>query len=1129
MLYKLRILSDDFSNKMIGELSSVLQQAVILLQSSISELQTILAEISNGNDSLRVILKVIKNLWEKYNKLKNDARNLQDNIEFQTSDLVKNFTDNIESEITRVGWNINRAIEKVTNQIFSSIDSSNEVGFRFRAFVKIIVYEFAYMEIELVKSEGSMGKCSKFKKVYELMSDVKATRVVCHIPFIPGPSANLVRIRLGYFLLYEHHSYLSLAIGSGDKFVAHIHAHVYILGMQVSGDLLISNNGIYIHIEGNIWNIFLAKIEMSAELGKKWFELTFRLKGSFLASSQEPVHDNTHGFQGSYLNGIRSIAKQIGESASDRLQAAQYSLSAAQRVLVSANERIAETQKKLKQCNAKFDSAIYSLESAKRKLDEVKAPYYRALEKLRKAQRNVNNLCRIRSCTSICIPGVKCGCGWIPCCSWTRCMTRVPDLSCEAANVVCSAVRAVAYTALEAVKIFVRIPMVAFDVAKAVLTGAQVVVDKARIVLDVAVALLEVAKTGLEMAEVGLEIAKGAIELLKVTLSAALHVFDYLVLGIQQIIDVKNCGFEIEMSIKDKAFFEMSCEVKAFGLDWKTFRFWFDFRHPVTSMWRVAKGTVSSLLDSITDIFGRRKRRDISFKVMSKLHHIFKLFKRDASDYAGNKSEHLSNTIFKTLYNHSNSNPLNEYNNRVLLFQENCLSFRNVFSFLSNASIQLLNLSNKTVSQLNISLFSDPTLNITTESLIYNLTIESSGISAEYALKDYNLTYEDLNAILDEVKNNFTDDPLIAEINEVKNVAKEMTQSGINEANALAVVQFWIYELENTTKDYFNTTDCAHFRDCVLHSMSLLYGLFIDDSIENAVLNRQLTSSIEDILQPLLTNDSVPVTQTYQMSLKLLEHLTSMNNSNMFCSTPPTFVFQPQNQTVLSGSQIYLYCNVLGDPSPNIYWYLNDSLMENETREELKIEESTKQNTGTYRCIAENVVTNITSGDALILVKECPPGTFYDVSSCQVCSKGSYQRSWNKNECNACPTGFTTSTKMSPSEMECVDINECTDQLSVCQQVCINTNGSYYCQCGRNYNLGKDGKTCSENYTSIFISVGITAGILSLALAMSIKIWRTRHVRKMKIRTHGVRVKSSKQENVYDADPTNAKRSKLNK
>ncbi|CAG2199971.1 unnamed protein product [Mytilus edulis] len=619
--------------------------------------------------------------------------------------------------------------------------------------------------------------------------------------------------------------------------------------------------------------------------------------------------------------------------------------------------------------------------------------------------------------------------------------------------------------------------MLAFDSAKAVLTGAQIVVDKARIFLDVAVNFLEVTKNGLQMAKVGLEVAKGAIDLLKVTLSAALHVFDFLVLDLQKAIDVKNCGFEIEMSIWDKALFEIGCDVKAFGLGWKTFRFWFDFRNPITSMWRVAKGTIDALLDSITNIFGKRKRRDISFKAMSRLHHIFKIYKKDTFYSTGNQSEYLTNTVFKTMYDDNfQNNSINEHDYRVMLFQENCLSFDDIHSFLSMAVIKLLDISNETVSQLNVmSMFNEQTPKITTETSIYDLTVESSGISAEYALKDYNLTYEDLNAILEEVKHNLTGDPLIVEVEELKREANEMTKSAINAANSVSAVPFWIFQLENMTAENFNRSECANFRDCVLHSISILYDLFTDDSIENAVLNRQLMSSIEDILQILLTNDSLTVTQTHLMSLELNDSLTAMNSSNMFCSTPPTFVTQPQNQTVLLGSQIHLYCNALGDPPPTIVWYFNDSMLENTEGAELTIDKATNQNSGIYSCMAGNVVTNITSGDAFILAK---------------------------------------------------DINECTDQLSVCQQVCINTNGSYYCQCGRNYNLENDGKTCSaENNIELIIAAGVVVGVVTVVAAVVLfKLWKTRQLRKMKIRPSSGNVAISQPEQVHDTDPAKAKR-----
>jgi hypothetical protein len=65
------------------------------------------------------------------------------------------------------------------------------------------------------------------------------------------------------------------------------------------------------------------------------------------------------------------------------------------------------------------------------------------------------------------------------------------------------------------------------------------------------------------------------------------NVFDLMVSGLQNIIDVKNCGFEIQMSTTDKAFFDVSCDIKAFSLGWTTFRFGFDFRHPITSMLRL--------------------------------------------------------------------------------------------------------------------------------------------------------------------------------------------------------------------------------------------------------------------------------------------------------------------------------------------------------------------------------------------------------------------------------------------------------------------------------------------------------------------------------------------------------------
>ena len=40
------------------------------------------------------------------------------------------------------------------------------------------------------------------------------------------------------------------------------------------------------------------------------------------------------------------------------------------------------------------------------------------------------------------------------------------------------------------------------------------------------------------------------------------------------------------------------------------------------------------------------------------------------------------------------------------------------------------------------------------------------------------------------------------------------------------------------------------------------------------------------------------------------------------------------------------------------------------------------------------------------------------------------------------------------------DINECAVQNGNCSQLCVNTNGSYYCSCYPGYRLNQDNKTC---------------------------------------------------------------------
>uniref|UniRef100_A0AAX7SMC6 EGF-like domain-containing protein n=1 Tax=Astatotilapia calliptera TaxID=8154 RepID=A0AAX7SMC6_ASTCA len=52
----------------------------------------------------------------------------------------------------------------------------------------------------------------------------------------------------------------------------------------------------------------------------------------------------------------------------------------------------------------------------------------------------------------------------------------------------------------------------------------------------------------------------------------------------------------------------------------------------------------------------------------------------------------------------------------------------------------------------------------------------------------------------------------------------------------------------------------------------------------------------------------------------------------------------------------------------------------------------------------------------------------------------------------------------------CLDINECADKnMTACSQICINSVGSYRCECEKGYFLEEDGKTCTKGERAVHL------------------------------------------------------------
>lgn len=74
------------------------------------------------------------------------------------------------------------------------------------------------------------------------------------------------------------------------------------------------------------------------------------------------------------------------------------------------------------------------------------------------------------------------------------------------------------------------------------------------------------------------------------------------------------------------------------------------------------------------------------------------------------------------------------------------------------------------------------------------------------------------------------------------------------------------------------------------------------------------------------------------------------------------------NQTSLF---VTFTCSVSGDPKPDFRWYFNDSndsVIENENYEIIRLEDVQKENQGKHRCEAENLLTTVKSKDVYLAI-----------------------------------------------------------------------------------------------------------------------------------------------------------------
>ena len=527
--------------------------------------------------------------------------------------------------------------------------------------------------------------------------------------------------------------------------------------------------------------------------------------------------------------------------------------------------------------------------------------------------------------------------------------------------------------ALEAAKIFVRAPMLALDVAKASLSVAEVVVDKSRMVLAVAEGALDFAVLWLEGAKFVLDAAKLALEALKHVLGAAVKVFEFVVeYGMKNSIDVRNCGFDIQLSTKDIPVFEVFCEVNPFRLGWVNVSVKINFRNILQSIWSAAVSTMKSIIKMFghTGMLIGRRKRDIEYDITKDIHHLIRKVRQAGS--SSNFSTTLLNDTIHASYEFERYNitdTTTDYDDRVALFAANCELITQHIQFLRDTVELLLDAANTTKTSIDAAdaiakdRYNFNGANTSNHELIFQF----ANISIDYG-SHYNLTKDDIENAVADALNKTEDDGFLIEASEMISLSQNATDAELENIKGIDFGSEWMVFLENITFSHYNTTQCVDFRDCVLFCLSEMYELFeIEDHANKTALKYVLLDLETDLLN-VTQNDTIGLDGLYETTVAIRQNIGLLEDLNVYCSKPPTFTTPLFNAGTVIGQAATFYCNGEADPEPEYWWIKGNDTINFEWSRILHIANVTEADVDAYQCVIGNVVGNLTSNEAYIIL-----------------------------------------------------------------------------------------------------------------------------------------------------------------
>ncbi|XP_053373031.1 uncharacterized protein LOC128546497 isoform X2 [Mercenaria mercenaria] len=994
-------------------------------------------------------MEIIESIWLKRKAFKNSISNLVIQLSEQydhVEEIINTFKEDVQLEMTKIERALSKALEQSARSLSRSLENTIGIGFQYKGSLSFeydfLKFKQELITVEVASSSVSLGICGRFYKVYELIEGENAIRFYGEVD-VGFPLGLLFEIPVGVGFGIALNEEFALEKLRG-KFILQVTViFTPFIGLTVTVDLFISNNGMYAYFEGNfLLGLFYVQIDIGAEFGRNSIYDSIHLEGRFVSPEEKDIASNqlekrsdsgSQSFSDTLEITIRNLLTDIGEAANKRIEEAQRYISGAQEDFVRAKSWLEDKKAILRDAKVNFDTAVAFLERKREQLENAKKTFESFSDNLKEARDKVDRLCSIRSCGHICIPGISCY--WLGC-SFDSCMISLEDPICVAQNVICATVRAVAFAAYDAAIAALQAPLIALDLAKQAVWVAQIGVDSSSIVLKIAEATVDIAKLGLEAAKQGLELANQSLDVLKQIVNTGLKVFAFVLdLGLH-LIAVKDCEFSVDIERTVIPIIDVSLKVNVFQSGWITVRLRINFLNPFQSIWHAAKSLVDQLLENINILI--RRKRDISFEYLKHIHPYIRNAR--ASNVSEENSQWTDFTIDVTNTSEYDNltkaerydiPPDEDYIQRVNIYARKCEKFTKVQTFIEIAvghiTDVLTTFSNITEKlQNNIDTFDAFSIDS-----FQNINASEAGINQETAYNEFNLTYDALHSAINDTVSSFSNSSIVSGFISLKNESVLMMEEQKKAVEQFKFIHEWSIAMEEQIPLLFQTDECVDMVDCFQFSIYLLYELLSSedsmnqhhDDIMNAV------SGFESVFLEMLNGTNAEISSLQNHSALLVEHSIMISHLNYTCLEPPIITSKPDNVTVVSGNDVILSIEAKGGGNLIYWWFFGDKIIARKDDGVLILKNVSMKDAGYYHYVAGNVIANFTSPTFLLFVTEqCVPGRKEVHGTCVLCEIGYYQPNHGKTECFPCPPKHTTAYNGSSKDSECIETPEISER-----------------------------------------------------------------------------------------------------